>query len=197
MFDQYRQRKLERRRQEALSRIRGQQVNFDAVVQRAQITGDAINEAFIATVHQGLAEIAQRASQETDIDELDSLIEDAEQQGQLRAYVCPRAEIADEGNLAIDMMEEWNVPKTVTTRLRNSLGKKLENVDDVAHLVPTLGVSKITFITTRGTNSRLSLTVRTPFIHWLFGESDEKDRFSTRQRACPAMRKCVGGTAGQ
>jgi len=43
--------------------------------------------------------------------------------------LCPRAEIQDEGTLAIDVMEEWNVPKSVITKLRSSLGQKLEQAD--------------------------------------------------------------------
>jgi len=60
---------------------------------------------------------------------MNDLIDDAEQQGQMRAYICPLAEIPDEGRMAIDVIEEWNVPKAVITRLRNSLGQKLEKAE--------------------------------------------------------------------
>jgi hypothetical protein len=129
MFGGFKSRKFEKRKREALSAIRGQQLGFEAMVQRAQIAGDAVNETFLTSVRGRLSEIEQKANQETNIDELDDLIEDAEQQGQLRAYICPRAEISDEGSLNIDVMEEWNVPKSAIARLRASLGKKLENAD--------------------------------------------------------------------
>lgn len=89
-------------------------------------------------VLERLAEIEQRAMQQVqdveprdvqpqDIEELESLEEDAEQQGQLKAYICPDGDIEDEGNLALDLMEEWNVPKRIIDKLRGSLGQKLKN----------------------------------------------------------------------
>jgi hypothetical protein len=129
MFGWLRRRKLEKRKREVLSAIRGQLLGFETMVQRAQIAGDALDEVLLGSVRGSLTEIEQRANQETNIDELDDLVEDAEQQGQMRAYICPRAEISDEGSLKIDVMGEWNVPKTVIANLRASLGKKLENAE--------------------------------------------------------------------
>lgn len=40
-----------------------------------------------------------------------------------------REEIQDEGSLAIDEMEEWNVPMAAIAKLRGSLGRKLEKAD--------------------------------------------------------------------
>jgi hypothetical protein len=57
------------------------------------------------------------------------LADDAESQGQLRAYICPIGEILDEGNLTIDVMEEWSLPKAVIAKLRASLGQKLEKAE--------------------------------------------------------------------
>jgi hypothetical protein len=143
MFGGFERRKLEKRKRETLSAIRGQQLNFEAMVQRAQIAGDALNETFLTSVRGRLAEIEQRANQETNIDELNDLIEDAEQQGQLRAYICPRAEISDEGSPNIDVMGEWSVPRTVVANLRASLGKKLENADK--HLEAARGALRALF----------------------------------------------------
>jgi hypothetical protein len=130
MFDRHESKKLETSRNETLSAIRAERLSFEAMVQRAQKIGEPpLADVFLANVHNSLAEIEQRAKQETNIDELDCLIEDAEMQGQLRAYICPRVEIRNEGILAIDLMEEWNVPKTVITRLRGLLGQRLDKAD--------------------------------------------------------------------
>src|SRR5271157_1286617 len=120
-LDRRKQKKLEAQRTETLSAVREEQLSFETMLQRAQKAGDDPDEAFLRGVRERLAEIEQRTNQETNIDEIEALIEDAEQQGQLRAYICPRVEIRDEGALAIDLMEEWNVPKTVIAKLRGSL----------------------------------------------------------------------------
>ncbi len=63
------------------------------------------------------------------IDDLDDLTADAEIQGQFRAYLCPVAEIHAEGELVIDVIEGWGIPKTAIKRLRDLLVKKLEKAD--------------------------------------------------------------------
>jgi len=130
MFDRWHgKKKLEKCRRDTLSSIRAERLTFETMLQRARTAGDNPDETFLKSVQDRLTEIEQRAEKETDIDELDNLVEDAEKQGQLRAYICPRAEIQDDGNLAIDLMEEWYVPKTVVTKLRGSLGQKLAKAD--------------------------------------------------------------------
>lgn len=126
-FDSRRRKKLATRRNTILSAIRWQRSTFETMVQRAQNVGDPPTDTLLTSVRGRLTEIEQGANQETNVDELDNLIGYAEQQGQLRAYICPRAEIRDEGTLAINLMEEWNVPKTVIDKLRSLLAQKLEN----------------------------------------------------------------------
>ncbi len=128
MFDRWHGKKqLAKCRRDTLSSIRAERLTFETMLQRARRVGDTPDEAFLKSVRDRLAEIEQRAERETEIDELDNLVEDAEKQGQLRAYICPPAEIQDDGNLAIDLMEEWSVPRSVITKLRGSLGQKLAN----------------------------------------------------------------------
>lgn len=129
MFDGYKRKKVETRRKETLSGVRRNKLDFETMMQRAQVAGDTPDDTLVRNVLERLAEIEQRANQEKDIDELDELEKDANQQGQLRAYICPSAEITDEGNLSIDLIEEWTVPKTVITKLRGSLGEKLKRAD--------------------------------------------------------------------
>jgi hypothetical protein len=114
LLERRRHKKLATQRQETLSAIRGELLNFETMVQRAQQAGDTPPDTLLTSVRERLAEITQQTNQEADIDELEELIEDAEQQGQLRAYICPPGEIRAEGTLAIDLLEEWNVPKTAT-----------------------------------------------------------------------------------
>ena len=120
-------RKLEKRRKEAVSDIIGERLAFETMMQRARIAGEQPDETFARDVTSRFGEYEEKARQETDLDELDNLACDAEVQGRLRAYVCPVAEMADEGNLAIDLMEEWNISKAVTAKLRRTLGKKLDD----------------------------------------------------------------------
>jgi len=129
MFEQYKRKKLEKHRSETLSAIRGERLTFEAMVQRARIAGDTPDNAVLTSVPERLAEIEQRANQETNLGELDALIGDAEKQGQLRAYICPSAEIRNEGTLAIDLMEEWNVPKTKIDKLRRLVEPQLQKAD--------------------------------------------------------------------
>lgn len=123
------QQKLEERRKDILSDIRIAQVDFEVMVQRAQRAGETPDDLFLSQVRDRLEEFETQARQATHIDELDALDGDAEKQGQLRAYICPPPEIADEGDLAIDLLEEWNVPKAVIIKLRNSLGSKLKKAE--------------------------------------------------------------------
>jgi hypothetical protein len=129
MFERDKRTKLEKRQAEALSAIRAEQLNVEEMAQRPRGARDALNDAFLNEVVRRIAEIEEKARHATSTDDLDDLIDDAEQQGQMRAYICPVAEIPDEGRMAIDVIEEWNVPKAVITRLRNSLGQKLEKAE--------------------------------------------------------------------
>jgi hypothetical protein len=130
MFDERKRKKLEKRRKDTFSAIRGERLTFEEMLQRPRKAGDdAPDDAFVTRVRESLTDIEQRAAQETDIDELESLCDDAEQQGQLRAYICPRDEVRTEGCLAIDLMEEWNVPKTRIDKLRQCLDQPLQNID--------------------------------------------------------------------
>jgi hypothetical protein len=129
MFGRDKQKKLEIRRKDVLLAIRDEQLSFDEMVQRAQISREPPNNPVLTSAPQRLRDFEQKASQATDIDELDELEVDARRQGNFRAYLCPCAEILDEGSLAIDLMEEWNVPKTVLTKLRTLLVRRLEQAD--------------------------------------------------------------------
>jgi hypothetical protein len=131
MLGWFRRRSLKKRRARTLAEILAEQINFDDMVQRAERTDETIDTKFLETVRGKLAEIKQKAEAETNVDELDDLIQDAETQGELRAYVCPVADIEIEGKMAINLIAEWNVPSRIVDDLRNSLGQSLlkANID--------------------------------------------------------------------
>jgi hypothetical protein len=112
--------RLEKRREEALSAIRVERSLIEAMAQRPRPTEDALDTKFFAEMLQRLSEIENSAGQATNTDHLDDLISFAERQGQLRAYICPAAEIEREATLVIDLIEEWGVPKTVIQKLSKS-----------------------------------------------------------------------------
>ena len=104
-------------------------INVELMAQRPRRADDTPNNTLLAEVLKRLAEIEESAKQATHTGDLDDLGDDAELQGRFRSYLCPVAEIQDEGNLIIDLIEEWSVPKAVTAKLRTSLGKKVEKAD--------------------------------------------------------------------
>jgi|ERR1700682_2370343 len=129
MLDWHSRKKLEARRTEALSDISGEQVSVELMAQRPRRAEDTLDGTLFTKILQRLMEIKESAKQATNCDDLGDLIDDAEKQGQLRAYLCPIGEISDEGSLTIDVMEEWNLPQTVISKLRDLLGKKLKDAD--------------------------------------------------------------------
>jgi hypothetical protein len=101
--------KLEKRREEALSAIGIERSLVEGMAQRPRTAENALDTTFLAAVLQRLTEIESGAGQATSIDHLDDLISFAERQGQLRAYICPVAEIQREATLVTDLLEEWGV----------------------------------------------------------------------------------------
>src|SRR5580692_2379700 len=98
MFKGFARKRLETKRSETLLDIRKQRHGFEEMLQRAEVAGETVDGAFISKVRERFAAIEEQASRkEVTGDELDSLYTEAEYQGQLEAYICPRREIADEG----------------------------------------------------------------------------------------------------
>ncbi len=121
-------RRLEKNRTHTLSTIAGERSLFEPMLQRAQITGMAISTFPEATLSR-LAMYEAQAKVATTKIELEGLEGDAEEQGQLRAYLCPNSEVAAEGVLNIDLMEEWGVPPEQTNSLRKRIEPALTGTD--------------------------------------------------------------------
>jgi len=129
MLKGLRQRKVEARRKEALSEIREQQVSYETMVRRARFNGSVPNEE-VNNILSRFEIIDEKATKAVTQEELDDLVEEAESLAQMRAYLCPPAEILAEGQLSIDMMEEWGIPRTILTNLRELLYPSLKNTTD-------------------------------------------------------------------
>jgi len=130
MLERRKQRSLEKRRGFALLAIGQQRSEVEATAELPREPGDPLDSAFVAGVLKRLQDCEAKAVQSTSIDELDDLIGEAEQQGQLRAYIYPAREIYLQATLDIDLMKEWNVPQAVIDRLRLVLIPKLEHPHD-------------------------------------------------------------------
>jgi hypothetical protein len=118
--------KLEKCRIEALSSITGDRLSVQLMAQRPRKSDDPLDNALLEKFLNRLAEIEQSAKDATLPDELDDLIADGELQGLFAAYLCPTTEIQDEGNMLIDNLEGWGIPKASTNRLRELFAKKLD-----------------------------------------------------------------------
>jgi hypothetical protein len=59
------------------------------MAQRPRTPDDVLNSALLETVLKRLVEIETVAKQADNIDDLDDLTDDAEQQGEFSAYLCP------------------------------------------------------------------------------------------------------------
>jgi hypothetical protein len=119
-------RKLEKRRVEALSTITGERLHVELMAQRPRGVDDPLDIALFEKLLKCLTDIEESARQATHLGTLDDLSDDAELHGTFRGYLCPVGEIEDEGLMAIALMEEWGVPKSETRKLRESLGQKLK-----------------------------------------------------------------------
>jgi hypothetical protein len=120
MSEKKESKKLESERADALSEIHDERSAFEAMLQRARMAGENIQESLVLDVLGNFDRIAETARTAQSIDEVRSASDDADYQGQLRAYLCPVDEIEDEGISCIDVMEAWNVPPAVIEKMRRT-----------------------------------------------------------------------------
>jgi len=120
--------RLNKKREETLSTITGERSIFETMMQRARIGGMA-TPGFAVDVLARFGRYESRAMEVSTNTELDDLADDAQRQGQLRAYLCPDSEVAAEGLLGIDLMEEWGVPREQVSRLRSRVEEQLNGGD--------------------------------------------------------------------
>lgn len=109
---------LQEKRDEALACARHQRSKFEEMRLRSIASGETPDATLLDEFRSGMHACEQRMQQEQDIDEFATLISQAEALGQLRAYLCPLAELADEASRAIDQMEDWGVSRGSLKLLR-------------------------------------------------------------------------------
>jgi hypothetical protein len=118
--------KLRKKREDALSSITGDRVNIELMAQRARPADDPLDRDLLQTVLNNIAAIETGARNADSVTELDDLIADGESQGIASAYFCPVGEIRDEGNRALDNMELWGIPTPSIRKLRENFAKSVE-----------------------------------------------------------------------
>lgn len=116
--------KLDKRRFRALSFIEGERLLVEEMAQRPRQTGDPFSQDdkdLFGKVVGNLGQIEERAKSEADYSKLGELMDDAETQGQYRAYFCPAGDVVREGELVISVITtEWGLPKSVTDDIRKN-----------------------------------------------------------------------------
>lgn len=108
---------LNKCRREALSDITGERLFVERMAQRPRPPGENV-DAKRDEILNKLDGILAAAAKTNDIDELDDLTADAELQGLFAAYLCPVAEIKMEGDLVLDQIDGWGIPKSSTDTAR-------------------------------------------------------------------------------
>jgi hypothetical protein len=120
---------LNKCRREALSSIAGDQLFVERMAQRPRLTGESVDYKVRDEVLKKLGEICAAATKTKDIDALDDLTDDAELQGLFAAYLCPVAEIKIEGDLVLDQIEGWGIPKSSTDTARKLWQEASQNLE--------------------------------------------------------------------
>jgi hypothetical protein len=125
MFES-KQTKLEKQRQNTLSGIQTERWMLISMLTRAEVAGEPPNaEELMTEPLTRLKALEERAKNTTKIDDFDDIDAEAEEWGTFKAYICPVTEIEHEGNVSINLMEEWAVPKSRVEWMRTSLGSRL------------------------------------------------------------------------
>lgn len=112
-----------------VSKIRDRLSLFNKAIQRAEANGDAINEPFVRKIQQDFAALDAQAHDDANRNLLENIQEEAEMLAQLRAYIFPEDEIAQEGLNCIQEMEEWDVPREVIEKIKAGPAKRLVSED--------------------------------------------------------------------
>src|ERR1700685_717034 len=110
----FRKRALTKRRREASSSISSDRLFVERMAQRPRSEDDPLDEKLRDNILGELGKIYTSAQNADNIDDLDDLEDDADLQGLLAAYLCPRPELKIEGDLVLDQLEGWGIPRDAT-----------------------------------------------------------------------------------
>lgn len=120
--------KLEKSRVEALSSITGDRLFVERMAQRQRPAEENIDDILRIEVLKKIDEIYVAAQNTNDIDVLEDLTDDAELQGLFAAYLCPVAEIKIEGDLVLDQIDGWGIPRSSTETARKLWQEASQNL---------------------------------------------------------------------
>ena len=116
-------------RHEVLSAVARERLDVELMAQRPRQPSDVLNSALLETVLKRLSELETKAAKLDHVDDLKDLMDDAGAQGRFRAYLCPVTEIQDEGDMLLDLVEGWGVPKASVKKLRDTFAKRLRDAE--------------------------------------------------------------------
>jgi hypothetical protein len=110
----FRKRGLNKRRREALSSITADRLFVERMAQRPRPEDDPLDEKLRDSILGELDKFYTSAESADNIDDLDDLEDDSDLQGLQAAYLCPQAELKFEGDLVLDQIEGWGIPREAT-----------------------------------------------------------------------------------
>lgn len=109
---------LNKYRREALSSITGERLFVERMANRPRLEDDGLDENLRDEILGELNGIYVSAQKADRIDDLEDLIDDAELQGIRAAYLCPVSDLKIEGDLVLDQIDGWGIPKEATNVVR-------------------------------------------------------------------------------
>ena len=123
-----------RQRADALADIRDCRASFEASVLAANAAGSNYDSNLIPEVLKRFADIEQKLVLTTTKNEIETLVEQAEEVADLQAYLAAPAEIEIIGKTALDTVADWGVPTSSIEALRRDVIPKLActNQNDAA-----------------------------------------------------------------
>lgn len=101
------------------------------MAQRPRAAADTLNVNLRDELFKKLDEMLRAAEIAIDEDDLDDLTDDADLQGLFAAYLCPLGDIKIEGEITLDQIEGWGIPKISTETIRRIWEEATKNKDQL------------------------------------------------------------------
>jgi hypothetical protein len=130
-----------RKRADALADIRDCRASFEASALAANAAGSTYDPNLIPEVLKRFADIEQKLVLTTTKNEIETLVEQAEEAADLQAYLAAPAEIELIGKTALETVADWGVPTSSIEALRRAVIPKLActNPNDAAAVAAARG----------------------------------------------------------
>jgi hypothetical protein len=112
-------------RKDAGASIEVKKTRFGVAVQRARTTGSSYDGALVEYVVGQLDSIGRDIAEAETEEQVDALVQRAENLEPLSAYVWPESEIRLEGEVDLVTLSEWGVPDSLIAKYREAFASKL------------------------------------------------------------------------